>query len=103
MGAYSKAITAFLGSLIVGYYQARTADSVAGSGITIDEWLDMIAMALAVTLGVYGVPNTPTPPRLPAITQARGIAPVIPHAILSKHDEGSRNTGTPGEAPGATR
>lgn len=77
VGPVAKAATALLGSIGLGYWQARGADTPGGSAITGQEWQDLIVVAVMLTFGVWAVPNVARKPE---------VDTAIPLDVSSSHD-----------------
>ena len=57
LAEYAKAVAALLVSAY-GYYQsAKGVDTPGGSGVTGDEWIDIVVNSLLVGFAVWGIPN----------------------------------------------
>ena len=62
LSKYAKAAAAFLVSGYTLYQAAKGETTVAGAGVTFDEWVGIVSSALVVAFGVWAVPNGPAKP-----------------------------------------
>lgn len=53
----AKALYVLLGAIVLGILSARGADTPAGSGITIDEWLNILLSAMGLGYGTWAITN----------------------------------------------
>lgn len=58
IGAYAKALAAFVVAAYTGYQGARLGISPAGESVTLEEWVGVIANAITMAFAVWAIPNT---------------------------------------------